>query len=207
MMKLNIQEFDTILDLMKVAKSDFVCVHNGMIYGYDLRFCTLKVIDSKGKIPQELVLNIHYNTLILFRKLLLPIDEITIHNYNYMESSMNKFISPPAPYTVYQVVSKANEIISSSSYGKEYGNLRGIEYIENFISAKASDGAIGLNIDKFHKMYLPSNLLPINKSDELFLTITDFPNSFLSKFTIVKKKNISIDIFINFRSLLGGFAT
>lgn len=68
---------------------------------------------------------------------------------------------------------------------------------KNLINMRASDGAKQFIIDPYHIIFLFSGLLPILKSDSVFVrTIDNYSSSFLTHF-IIKKKKMDVNICMN----------
>ncbi len=198
MIKISIGQLDKLIDYMKMVRSDFIAVHEGYVIGYDTRLCILKAVYASDFIHKELSTTVSYTALVAFRKTLLPMDEI-IFDGNNIYATMSACEYVPSKFTAREIYMKylslCNEMNTSCT---SYGSLRGLDFIEDFLSSKAADGAIGISLDERHKMYIPSNILPVNKSDDLLLYIHDNNDHFISKFTVIKKKKIEIGIFIKF---------
>lgn len=202
MTKISIIQFDKLIEYMKMVRSDFIAYYNNIVMGYDTRLCVLKVVDTKEDfmIP-DLVFTASYTAIIAFRKTLLPMDEI-IFDGNRIYATMSECEYIPSSFSSKDIYNKYLELKYHLDFNSiNFGSLRGLDFIEDFLSSKAADGAIGIQIDDKHKMYIPSNILPVNKADDLLLSIYDNIGYFLSRFTIVKKKKIFVEVYIKFLML------
>jgi len=202
MTKISIDQFDKLIEYMKMVRSDFIAYYDGVVMGYDARLCMIKVVNaSENFIYPELTFTASYTAVIAFRKTLLPTDEIIFDN-NRIYAKMSECEYVPSNFTTRQIYNKYLELkyhVDMSSVN--FGSLRGLDFIEAFLSSKAADGAIGVQVDERHKMYIPSNVLSVTKSDDLLLSVYDSIGYFISRFTIVKKKKIFIEVYIKFLTL------
>lgn len=202
MTKISIGQFDKLIEYIKMVRSDFIAYYGGIVIGYDSRLCTLKAVDAKENfIYPDLVFTASYTALIAFRKDLLPMDEV-IFDGNRIYATMSECEYVPSNFSTREIYNKYLELKNYLDYSSvNFGSLRGLDFIEEFLSSKAADGAIGVKIDERHKMYIPSNILSVNKSDDLLLSIYDRIGYFISRFIIVKKKKIFVEVYIKFLTL------
>lgn len=202
MTKISIDQFDKLIEYMKMVRSDFIAYYDGIVMGYDIRLCTLKAVNaSENFIYPDLTFTVSYTALIKFRKDLLPMDEV-IFDGNRIYATMSECEYIPSNFSTRQIYNKYLEMKSNLDFNSvNFGSLRGLDFIEEFLSSKAADGAVGIKVDERHKMYIPSNILSVNKADDLLLSIYDSIEYFISRFTIVKKKKIFVEVYVKFLTL------
>lgn len=202
MTTISILQFDKLIEYMKMVRSDFITFYNGIVIGYDKRLCTLKAVDARDAIVNsDFMFTVGYTAITDFRKTLLPMDEI-IFDGDRIYSTMSECSYELSSFSSKFIYDKYLELKNNlDNYSNNFGSLRGLDFIEKFLSSKSADGAIGIRIDDRHLMYIPSNILSVNKADDLLLSIYDSIGHFISKFTIVKKKKIFVDVYIKFLTL------
>lgn len=202
MTKLSIGQFDKLIDYMKMVRSDFITFYYGMVIGYDKRLCVLKAVAvDESIVERNFAFTAAYTAVVAFRKTLLPMDEV-IFDGDRIYATMSECEYVPSGFTVNGIYNKYLELKHNFDCSHtDFGSLRGLDFIEEFLSAKAADGAVAIRVDDRHLMYIPSTALSVNKSDDLLLSIHDENVFFISKFTIVKKKKINVEVYIKFLTL------
>lgn len=208
---INISNFNEIVAGIKALKADLVCIYGDILIGTDNTKTNIKIYKMNTPIPltpvtiitKELSTGFFSNitdTNIIFdfgqRKIYCP------NNKSYAEESnimldLNMAKNLIIRYNnLMESLYRCNNVIN-------YKEITNDEYFQPYKLLKAADGAQlynpNGNID--HGMYLYSGAIPLNKSDKVELKIYEHGDTFISNFTVYKKKLNPINIYFRFIKL------
>lgn len=82
-----------------------------------------------------------------------------------------------------------------------YNNIDIKSDLEHILTLKAEDKNETLNIDNKYLMTLHKTMLPVNKSDEVRLSIYDNNNSYFTSNFLINKKKFIVDLVILFKKI------
>lgn len=211
---IDIKYFNEIVKGIKAMKSDLVCINNNVLIGTDNTNVNLKVytLDFSISLPspiciitKELKSDFYSNitdTVLVFDykegKIYCP------NNKTYAETANVMFVTDIAP----NLISRYNNLVNNIIYNDnikfiDFGNVTDHDFFKEYNSLKSSDGAklyIPNNCEKY-SMYLYKGALPINKSDYIEMGIFDEGETFITRFTIFKKKLKPIYVYFKYVKL------
>lgn len=196
---INVSELDKIIDYFKMVKCTYVALCQGVALGFDERLCMIKAVQCDDYVANlNLAFCVQLQTLVDFRKRLLPIDTVEF-NYSGISSALE--VIPYANKNIITVYEKYIYMNAMCNNDIHLGSVKEMYELQDFLSAKAADGAVTVRLDERHIMCIPSNILSVNKSDDLTLDISDGDGFFLSRFTVIKKKKFYVETYMRFLSL------
>lgn len=208
---INISEFNEIVNGIKAIKSDYVCIYNDLLLGTDYTMSTLRIykmpivisIPSFTIISKELSSNFFSN--IIDTNIVIDFDESKIYcpnNKSYADVSnpmLNNLLGP----VIDSIYNRLRDNINTSFKFIDFGYITEDESFQQFKTIKAADGSILYepNGNSEYGMYIYSGSLPLNKNDILSLAIYDSGSTFISEFTVYKKKLNPIKVYFRFAKL------
>ena len=188
-----------LITIQNIAKSfkqkDFVLLNN-KLYSTNINYY-LVTSGFPVDIIEPIILN--YKELSDFIKNITIETEFEVSNNTIINNA--GVILPirfPTKYQLDELISKIDYInrISANNKVIKYGDVT--SELEKVFSMKIADGSYYYNKDNIYFMTLFSGLFPLNKADKIELDIMDLGNTFISKFDIIKKKNIKISIYVHY---------
>lgn len=193
-MKLTIAELVYLNDAAKNLKQkDFILINNIMI-GIDniQNILTYIVLDNNFFINYLPGAIINQRSLSAFIKGLTIESEFNIEFDNNISTiktnSGVELLLHLDPYIYNEACNKYKQSVNISSYNSIINDIEAKDIALKIQSMSKSDGGIGLDFNGYYITIFPS-ILPLNKSDKLYITIYDeLSNIFTTLFRIHKKK-------------------
>lgn len=211
---LNISYFNEIVKGIKGMKSDLVCINSGLLIGTDNTMSNLKIYNTNIFIPltdctlivKELSSEFYAN--ITDTEIVFDFDEGKLYcpnNKSYADNRINTMMtdSTITDMIMYRYSKLINTIHNPCIKIVDYGDITNDEYFQQYKDLKAAEGArLYLpNGNEEYGMYLYNGAIPLNKSDKVSLCFYDEGQTFISKFTVYKKKLNPIDVYFKFVKL------
>jgi len=200
---LNKQQLKELITEAKKIKSDIIYIRpDGNIYGTDINFFHLKSSTTSilgfelcylSKDMDAFIKNIDD----------IAVEKIIINGIN-MIAENGAVVQVLNPFSINEINNKIIRLSYMINNPIIYTNesLQEDDVFQSIISLKTSDGSTIYKIDYIYMMSVFKTLLPINKGDKVLLNIIDIGQErFLSNFTVVKKKNVIINIYYIMRYL------
>lgn len=221
---MNIELLLQIVEYTSIIKAGYIMIMGNYIYGTDVEFTYLKTIDNT---VYDKVLMYNVNDMKNFIKNVLstPDCELLLYkgnlysiNKNHINMIHNMINQNPEDHRLVNylsnveyieifnykyyirmnsMISNMNIILNNKILYEDY-NLREDTQFESILEHKTADGVSMYRINRQFILSIFTNLLPINKGDEVSLVLYDIDMyKFLAKFSIMKKKQkVKIDIYI-----------
>ena len=185
------KEFLAFAEALKSMKADILYISPTGIYGFDTTLTVVKKLNTLFNVRECVVIKTSsLNTFVNSIKDAQEESDIWIP-YVYLEPVEMK-------YLIQDIILKV-EYMSSNGRIVHSSNLKNNENFNKIMEMKTGDGSAVLVIDNIYPITLYNNLLPVNKSDKVELDILQLDEtSFLARFIITKKKNISIVVYIRY---------
>lgn len=188
-----------LITIQNIAKSfkqkDFVLLNN-KLYSTNINYY-LVTSAFPVDIMEPIILN--YKELSDFIKNITIETEFKVSNNMIINNAGDMLpIRFPTKYQLGELTSRIDYVnrISVNNRVINYGDVT--SELEKVFSMKIADGSYYYNKDNIYFMTLFSGLFPLNKADKIELDIMDLGNTFISKFDIIKKKNIKISIYVHY---------
>ena len=203
---LNIAEFNEIVNGIKALKASYVTVAGDLLLGLDEQNTHLKTyhMNINISIPPFTIITKELGTKfyanITDTNIVIDTDICKIYcpnNLSYANEvgPMVSIDNLPAAMIHDRIMI---EILNTSkTLYKEITDEPGFLEINNLKSSAGAKVYIP-EVDNIYKMYLYKGAIPVNKNDKVFLTLYDLGNTFISKFTVCKKKLNPVDIYFRF---------
>ena len=199
---MNIINITILQDLLKVSKelkSEYVYITGNSIYGVDVSFIYLKYMEFENQYNMNICFSVSKMTKFLKEVCL---NEIKLVNPNLLYSSFDNTLEINNISLINKIESMIINInnLKTNEITIDCQNIRGIPQFEYILESKSADGTGIFTYDKY-VMTLFKNLIPLKKSDEVFLTIHDIDSKmFLSNFTVQRRK-LKIEVYIMYLHL------
>lgn len=199
---MNIINITILQDLLKVSKelkSEYVYITGNNIYGVDNSFIYLKYMEFENQYNMNICFSVSKMTKFLKEVCL---NEIKLVNHNLLYSSFDNTLEINNISLINKIESMIINInnLKTNEITIDCQNIRGIPQFEYILESKSADGTGIFTYDKY-VMTLFKNLIPLKKSDEVFLTIHDIDSKmFLSNFTVQRRK-LKIEVYIMYLHL------
>lgn len=210
--KITVEELLQINEAAKALKQKSFAIFNcNVLVGLDnidvcLKYTTMTtVLNEKSQILEGMQINT--------RELSALIKSITIETeLNIFVDAINPFVYILASNSFQIILNKANinleeKFLMISNEIRSKGITCSSELINDNISKlfdmhKADGCLYYIHHDKYYITMFPG-MLPLNKSDEVFLEIIghEYESSFIAHFEVLKKKKYKISIFIRYLKL------
>lgn len=199
---MNIINIAILQDLLKVAKelkSEYVYINGNNIYGVDISFIYLKYMEFENKYNMNICFSVSKMTKFLKEVCL---NEIKLVNPNLLYSSFDNTLEINNISLINKIESMIINInnLKMSKTTVQEQKVRGNVQFEYALESKSADGTGIFTHDKY-VMTIFKNLIPLKKTDEVFLTIYDIDSRmFLSNFTVQRRK-MKIEVYIMYLHL------
>lgn len=191
---------DKFLKLGKEIKSAYIYIIGNNVYGVDESFIYLKHTTFENTYNIDMAFNL--NAMGTFIKNI-SLNQIKLVNPNLLYSSFDNTIEINNPELINRIltmVNNINNLLVSNNKTIERIPVRGESNFEYALESKAADGTSIFIYNKY-VMTIFKNLLPLKKSDKVFLSIIDSKSAtFLSNFTIERSKT-KIEVYIMYLHL------
>lgn len=215
---LRISDFNEIVIGLKAMKADLLCVYGQYLVGVDNTMNVVKIYSMSKVIPIEPFtiitkeLSSEFYANITDTEIIIDTDECKIYcpnNKSFADSKENPMISLAATNEILIRYNKICQATFDPYFGdkvtKVFGDVTedpGLVYIR---ALKASDGGYPYSPrdDIYYTMYLYNGFLPLTKADRVALSIYDQGSTFISRFTVYKKKMNPIDVYCRYIKLNG----
>lgn len=207
---ISISDFNEIVNGIKGMKADLVKVSGKFLYGTDNGCITLKTYNMNNQVPVE---DFTIITKTLSKEFFNNLTDVNVvidtdinkiycpNNESYAEN-LPQMIDNSFNNTIQGIVDRLNHTIAlNCNTIVDIGDITNDEGFLKLREIKAADGAILYNPDNVYGMYLYSGALPVTKSDKVYLKVYDTGNTFISNFSIIKKKLNPINVYFNFVKL------
>ena len=207
---LDIKFFNEIVKGIKNMKSDLVCIYGNVLIGTDNTMANLKVYRLDIPIPLNPVciitkeLSSEFYSNIIDTIIIFDMDEYKIYCPNNKSYADGKNVMLTSEDIVINTINRYNNLlqnISNPSYKYiDFGDITNDDNFKYIKDLKSADGAKVYipSKDSTYQMYLYKGALPMNKSDIVNMSIFDNGMTFITRFTIKKKKLNPIDVFFRF---------
>lgn len=205
---IKIDAFNEIVNGTKAMKADYICVYNDLLIGTDYTMSSIKTYRMNASIPlnpftiipKEFSSKFFAN--ITDTDIVIDTDESKIYcpnNKTYADES-NPMIDNSITNNIIDIYYRLMNTINQVYYIKSFGCIDSDPGFQKIRDLRAADGAILYepNENISYGMYLYSGSIPVNKSDSTSLQIYDQGLTFISKFTVYKKKLNPVDIYFRF---------
>lgn len=197
-------DINILQDLLKIAKelkSTYVYIKGNYIYGVDESFVYLKMMEFNN--IYNINISFVVNDMATFIKNV-DLNEIKLPNPNLLYSSFDNTLEINNISLVHNIESMINSLsfnMNTSNKRIVLEPVRGLEDFEYILESKSADGSAIFRYNKYN-MTIFKNLIPIKKSDKVYLTIYDDIDGgrFLSNFTVDRKKT-KIEVYIMYLHL------
>lgn len=199
---MNIINIAILQDLLKVAKelkSEYVYINGNNIYGVDISFIYLKYMEFENKYNMNICFSVSKMTKFLKEVCL---NEIKLVNPNLLYSSFDNTLEINNISLINKIESMIINInnLKMSKTTVQEQKVRGNVQFEYALESKSADGTGIFTHDKY-VMTIFKNLIPLKKTDEVFLTIYDIDSRmFLTNFTVQRRK-MKIEVYIMYLHL------
>lgn len=208
---INISQFNEIVTGIKAMKADYVVVEGDRLYGTNNTFSTFKFYNLPCYIPVPAFtiitkeLSSKFFSNIIDTNIVIDTDTNKIYcpNHTAYASEANPMIDNSLTHRILSISERFYkdhmECERNPSRMINIGEITDDIAFQRIKEMRAADGA-ELYIPKgisTYAMYLYSGALPITKSDKVYLYIEDLGNTFISTFSIHKKKLNPVQV--NFR--------
>jgi hypothetical protein len=185
-----------LINIQNIAKSfkqkDFV-IYNGSLYSVtNLGYLARVSIPYIGLEYNNLVFN--YKELSDFVKTIVIESEFEYNGGTHIINDSGTIL-PIRILTQLQydaLIAPMDQFVSTVQYGDI------TDEIEVLKTMKTADGTYFYNKDNKYYMTLFPGMLPTNKSDKIHLVIADYGNTFVAVFSVVKKKEMTINIMVKY---------
>lgn len=191
-----------IVDLGAALKADTIAIIGNKIIGTDENMTYFKVSDFDNINNYLLIYNV--NEMREFLRSISIIDTVSFNGCDIASSvggRINTFNNDKL-FNINSCLSRIGCYINSINPIIENKELKEDDGFNSLLQYKSGNGVGLYKISEEFILSIFKNMLPINKNDYALLNIYDIDSlSFLSKFTIIKKKNIHIRVYIMYRHL------
>ena len=208
---LNIEDFNEIVNGVKLLKTKYVCVVGNTLIGSDDQGTFISTYQMNRVIPlqpftlitkelkTEFYNNITDTTIIIDT----DICKLYCHNnLSYIEKC-----DPMIDLYYAQLL-----LMKYDSLNRNISNRQTITYTKeitndiNFLDIQAMKSSDGARLyipegGEQYGMYLYKGIIPVNKNDKVFITVYDYGATFISNFTIYKKKMNPVNVYFRFVKL------
>lgn len=208
---IKISEFNEIVNGIKAMKADYVCIYGDLLIGTDYTMSSLKLykmnttipIQPFTMIPKELSSKFFAN--ITDTDIVIDNDESKIYcpNNKAYANEANPMIDNNMTNSIINIYFRLIDSINKVYYTKSFGCIDNDPGFQKTREIKAADGAILYepNGNISYGMYIYSGAIPMNKADSTSLDVYDQGLTFISKFTVYKKKLNPVEVYFRFSKL------
>lgn len=197
---MDINILQELLKLAKELKATYVYIKENYIYGVDEGFVYLKVMEFNN--IYNINISFVVNDMATFIKNV-DLNETKLPTPNLLYSSFDNTLE----INNISMINTIESMINSLSFNMNMSQkriilepIRGIQDFEYILESKSADGSSIFRYNNYN-MTIFKNLIPIKKSDKVYLTIYDIDNTkFLSNFTVDRKKT-KIEVYIMYLHL------
>lgn len=208
---IKISEFNEIVKGIKAMKADYVCVYNDTLIGIDYTASMIKIYKMPLPIPVQVFtiitkeLSSKFFSNIVDTNILIDFDESKIYcpNHKAYADESGPMIDNNKTDIILSMYGRLIDSISKVHYIKSFGYIDDEEGFQRTKNIRSADGAILYEPGNIcsYGMYIYSGAIPVNKADSTTLDIYDQGMTFISKFTVYKKKSNPIEIYFRFAKL------
>lgn len=191
---------EKLLKIAKELKSEYVYIKGNSIYGVDISFIYIKYMEFENEYNINMCFSVTKMTKFLKE---VSLNEIKLINSNILYSSFDNTIEINNISLINKIESmiiNINNLLNSRQKSISDCDIRGDKGFEYAVESKSADG-IGIFKYDNYVMTIFKNLIPLKKSDKVFLSIYNIDsNMFLSNFTI-SRRNSKIEVYVMYLHL------
>lgn len=190
MYKISIKEIQQIIQMLKNLKFPIVYSDGNILYGTDEDFCILRQIILPGGI-NIVPMCVSISILDDFIKEYFYIEEFMVNGNTLLASGTIacNIIEPYLLNRMQRLICTINNMKSNNQPNIFLHDMLQNEMFAECIIKKASEGPSRIIIHNNYIITVYKNLIPINKGDEVSLSIRDIDNeTFMCTFHVNKKK-------------------
>ena len=204
MFELKKQFLDLYLNYGKKNKGEYVALLDNQIISIGYSNSYLSIIDFDNNVYNQLTgFNICFNMTELDTFLKsndIMEDGYQLDEYELFSQSSKIQSNYDQLMNIYNTRNRILNYMNSSIQSYCNFNVKETEWFQNVQIMKVKDGSVVITLDPKHNMSMCSSLLPVTKSDKVYLDIYDKDDTFLALFKI-QKKGFVINRFIKYRVL------
>ena len=188
-------DFLAFVDVLKSMKSDILYITTTGIYGFDNSLTIVKKLNRIYNVGRDII--IRTASLVEYSKSIVDIPQESDVSIPFM------YLEPMSLANTLQNIIMSVHSLEAKNQVVYTCNLRESENFNSIMNMKTGDGVGILIVNDKYPITLYNNILPVNKADKVFLSISEIDHtSFLAQFIILKKKDITIHVYIRYLFLV-----